>query len=1062
MTRDRLSEAIRELGLDQKVDRAMQFAVAREISIESSSADVEDVEHLARLGFMFEINGVGALTQHVGDASRGDQRARNAFRSALACWGAVDKSSVAEVVDDIAFNGAGAAIDAESSLAFRLAVAGLVSESNAETRLRLQAFGLQLPSGTTWLEQVATNVTVAFVCLVRKAEGWTDISRALKAIDALRAAQKEHEAAFLARQPERASSTAAALNLVGYYHLAQMVTTVGQYLQSGSEGKTQVNAKLDMHHRKATEVFVLAQEASFKHFSDLLWIGCIELVRNALWSHLEGTSEALQEFGRALISKSAEKPVLELWPSQQEALRKNLLDGYQRAILVEMPTSAGKTLLAKFAIAQTKALNPTGTIAYIVPTRALVNQVTLDLRRDFESLKYDVELAVPAYELDPTESQLLSGHIDILVTTPEKLDLLIRAEHDCVRDLALVVADEAHNLQDEGRGARLELLLGMIKREKRNCRFLLLSPFLPNGNELVTWLGDDRHLPPIQVNWKPSRRLVAAAAATGRGNMRRLSLEALPAADNTDISAGTIIPIGRRESVPAALTVSSLSKATAKALRGRGGVLILCRGKGTATKRAKEIAADLPLKKGQSSLGEAVCEFLQEEAGFETGLADCIRKGVAFHHAGMSQEARWLVERLIARGDVDIVCGTTTLAQGVNFPISTVIIETLKKGDVHLTYSDFWNIAGRAGRALMDTLGIVAFPADKREKRESFVTFLKGEAKHISSQLAALIVAADEIGDTFNLANIRQYPQLSSLLQFLAHAVRVADGGDIADELELILRSSLVYHQTKKQSQKLSAFVRLCRAYVQQVSASQKGVLSLADTTGFATPSVFYLLAQTKNDNELKDPLEWLPSTLFGADTFALRKRLSLIAGVPEMKLGDGSGAPLDIERTASILRDWVNGESLVAMSKKYSRRSSGSEDEDEDDDKKVAQFSQYLFSTLVTNASWGIGALEGLCLRGRDDESSDQAAHVPSMIYFGVQSTEAVWLRMAGVPRIAAEGAAKLWREREPSRPATYGDLRNWVSGISVADWKRVLPSKSAITPGNMALIWKELSGTG
>lgn len=1058
MTSDRLSEAIRELGLDQKVDRAMQSAVAREISIEPSSDDVEDVEHLARLGFMFEINGVGALAHHAGDATHGDRKARNAFRSALACWGAITKSSVAEVVDDVAFNGAGATIGAENSLAFRLAVAGLVSENTAETRLRLQRFDLQLSQDITWLEQVAANVTVAFVCLVRKGDGWTDISRALEAIEALRAAQKEHEAAFLTRQPEKASSTAAALNLVAYYHLAQMVTTVGQYLQSGSDGKTQVNTKLDMHHRKATEAFELVQESSFKHFADLLRIGCIELVRNALWSHLEGTSQALQKFGRALISDAAEKPVLELWPSQQEALRKNLLDGYQRAILVEMPTSAGKTLLAKFAIAQTKALNPDGTIAYIVPTRALVNQVTLDLRRDFKSLKYAVELAVPAYELDPTESQLLSGRIDILVTTPEKLDLLIRAGHECVRDLALVVADEAHNLQDEGRGARLELLLGMIKREKRNCRFLLLSPFLPNGNELVTWLGDDRHLPPIQVHWKPSKRLVAAASATGRGNTRRLALEALPAADNTDISAGTIIPIGRRESLPAPLSLSGLSKATAKALRDRGGVLILCRGKGTATKRAKEIAADLSRKKDPSSMVEAVCQYLQEEAGFETGLADCIRKGVAFHHAGMSQEARWLIERLIARGDVDIVCGTTTLAQGVNFPISTVIIETLQKGDVQLTYSDFWNIAGRAGRALMDTLGVVAFPAHNREKRESFITFLQGEAKHISSQLAALIVAADEIGETFNLANIRQYPQLSSLLQFLAHAVRVADGGDIADELELILRSSLVYHQTKKESQKLSAFVRLCRAYVQQVSASQKGVLSLADTTGFATPSVFYLLAQTSKDSELADPSKWLPSTLFGTDTAALRKRLSLIADVPEMRLGDGKGGPLDVERTASILRDWVNGESLVALSKKYSRVGEG---EENDEDRQVAEFSQYLFSTLITNASWGIGALEGLCLRGEGGESSDQAAHVPSMIYFGVQSTEAVWLRMAGVPRVAAEGAAKLWREQKSSRPATYGDLREWVSSISVEDWGRVLPRKSSITPSSMALIWGELSGT-
>jgi hypothetical protein len=1061
MTFDRLSNAIQQLGLDQRVNHAMQSSVVREISIDSTPEDPRRLTQFARLGFMYETRGVAALIAAGRDGNGIAQDARIAFRSALACWGAIAGASLSPDLSDVDFRGFDSAIDFERSLALRLAVAGLASENTAETRLRLQRFELTLSSDGNWLDRVASNVTVAFVCLVRKDNGWADISKSLEAVDALRAAQEEHEAAYFEQAPVKAEQTKAALSLVGFYHLAQMVTTVGQYLRTGNDGKTQVNARLDTHHRKAVETFDLCLEHSFHHLADLVWVGCTELVRNALWSHLEGTSEALQVFGKALISESALKPVLELWPSQQEALRKNLLDGYQRAILVEMPTSAGKTLLAKFAIAQTKALNPNGKVAYIVPTRALVNQVTLELRRDFGPLGYSVELAVPAYELDPTESLLLSGPIDILVTTPEKLDLLIRSNHSSVQELSLVVADEAHNLQDEGRGARLELLLGTIKRERRNCRFLLLSPFLPNGQELVTWLGDDRHLPPIQVHWKPSRRLVATVSATGRAAKRRLALEALPAADNADFDVGTLIPIGNRETVPTSLSISSLSRATAKALQKRGGVLILCRGKGTASTRANEIEFDLPEKAKLSPHARAVCEYLAAEAGFETGLAKCIKKGVAFHHAGMSQEARWLVERLISRGDVEIVCGTTTLAQGVNFPISSVIVETLNKGDATLTYSDFWNIAGRAGRALMDTVGIIAFPAENFERKVKYSEFLKGEARCISSQLAALIVAADEIGETFSLANIRQYPQLSSLLQFLAHAVRVADGANIADELELILRSSLVYHQSRGQTEKLSSFVKLCRAYVQQVSASKKGLLGLADTTGFATPSVFYLLAQVKDDRTLKDPVDWLPSSLFGKDTSALEKRLSLIADVPEMRLGDGKNGPLDLNRTASIIRDWVNGDSIGSLSRKYAHNQSGPDEAgQDDDDKKVAEFSQYLFSTLITNASWGIGALEGLCLAEKAETNDGAEAHVPSMIYFGVQSKEAVWLRMVGLPRIAAERAAKVWREEKSARPKSYNELRKWVSDISLDDWARILPRRSAISPSNMRLIWNELSG--
>src|SRR5690606_27986684 len=113
--------------------------------------------------------------------------------------------------------------------------------------------------------------------------------------------------------------------------------------------------------------------------------------------------------------------------------------------------SAGKTLLAKFLIVQTKTLYPQGTIAYVVPTRALVNQITRELRRDFQGLqeqRFKVEQAVPVFELDPTEEELLKTRPDILVTTPEKLDLLIKSDHESVRDLSFVIADEAHNIAD--------------------------------------------------------------------------------------------------------------------------------------------------------------------------------------------------------------------------------------------------------------------------------------------------------------------------------------------------------------------------------------------------------------------------------------------------------------------------------------------------------------------------------------------------------------------------------------------------------------------------------------
>lgn len=1063
-----LSSTIKELNLKITAELARETSLANELSIEHiKPAKGTDQRRLPRLAYLFETHGLS-------EYRRNSTEFRDHFYSAMACWCALASEvdaptkhgkpnlSIYELIDkELALQ----PLEPNLSLAFHLSASGLLAERSAETRLHLKKLDLTVQTtGEDWLKTVFNNVASAFAHLTRKGDGWNDIQHALDAIEQLKKDQQEYEDNYLDRIDDRDGQTKEALSLLGFYNLAQMLITVAEYLKSGEDSHTEIGLRLDRYRRQASEAFTTASEIPRIHFSELLWAGCKELIRNSLWHHLEALPEGVRRFGEMLIGDRPD-PVLELWPSQQEALRKNFLDTYQRAVMVEMPTSAGKTLLAKFAIAQTKAFASTSTIAYIVPTRALVNQITIDLRQDFAPLGYQIEQAVPAFELDPTESILLSKELDILVTTPEKLDLLIRADHPVTKEISLVIADEAHNLQDDNRGARLELLLGTIKREKRNARFLLLSPFLPNGKELLTWLGEERTLPPIQVNWKPSSRIITAVTAKGREEKRKLVLETLPAADNSAISIGTIMPIGGKALVPESLTIGRLSKAATLALMKRGGILVLCRGKGTAMKRAKEIADDLPPLTEKSDLRDAVCEYLIAEAGYESTLVKCLKHGVAYHHAGLSQESRWLIEKLIRNREVKIICGTTTLAQGVNFPISTVIVETLQKGrDKKLSYSDFWNIAGRAGRTLIDSLGVIAFPTPSAKKKDEYIEFLSGEAKEIASQLTLLLTAAEKIGEDFNLAALRNWPQLSSLLQFLAHAVRIADHSDMADEMESLLRSSLVYHQASKveKNAALDKFINLCRAYVRQIEASKKGLLALADTTGFATPSVLYLVAKTSDDyKDLKEVDGWLPDKLFSDDISGLSKRIDLVSQIPEMRLSDGQGGPIDTERVAKILRDWVNGESLLELAKRHPRPNEEITEGVDKRDQEVADFSSYLFSTLITNASWGIGALEGLCLPGDGAKGVSSAAHVPSMIYFGVQTTEAVWLRMAGLPRIVAEGAASLWREQERKTPNSYNELRNWISNIEDKDWKRILPSNSKISDKSMRIIWTELSGS-
>lgn len=1066
MSDERLDTTLRELGVPDYIENAREASLARLIaSAPTEATEQPNPEKLPRYGFLYESQGVAAYHQWASGESTDLVDSRNHFFNSFACWRAIvtlpnghfehSANSISpkglqivksELSDEL--------LSPELTLALRIAVSGLVAERTAETRLELQRFSL--PPNITldvWRDHVAVHVFSAFTLLVRKADGWTDIDNALSSISKLRGLQKEYEDAYINNQGDDSQQTTAAIELVGLYHLAQLVTLTGEYLRDGTTAITQINIRLDRHHDRAIAAFRNAQLPLLAHIADLLWVGCRELTQNAIWTHVNSLGEAARRFARLITDRGRPNPVIELWPSQQKALRQNLLDPYRRAILVEMPTSAGKTLLAKFAIVQTKALNPNGTIAYIVPTRALVNQITLDLREDFRNFGYAIEQAVPAFELDPTEERLLESAPDVLVATPEKLDLLIRRDHPATRDMALVIADEAHNIREGDRGARLELLLGTIKRDRAGARFLLLSPFLPNDKELVIWLGDDRALDPISVDWKPSRKMVGAVNIEGRRPRRSIVFETLPAADNADIREGIRIPIGQARSEDSK-TISSLTRATVRSMISRGAILILCRGQVSAMGRAEEVAGDLP-QLPTSALREAVCHYIEAEVGGSSKLVNFLRRGVAFHHAGISQETRWLVEGLIRRNEVKVVCGTTTLAQGMNFPIATAIVETLKKGEVELTYQDFWNIAGRAGRALVDTLGVIAFPAPDEARRNRYERFLQQEALEISSQLATLIDRADEIEGKFSdLQTLRNLPELTALMQFLAHAMRVSGSSNLADEVEDLLRASLVFHQAQRKGKEATrTLVRLCRAYLEQIRA-QRGILALADQTGFTTPSVLRLIAQKSHIPEINTVDDWQPQQLFSNDIEPLTQRVQMIAGLPEMQLGSGTGQPFSATRVASILRDWVRGETLSSLSQRYPVS------DETDADRRVADFTRYLFSSLLGRASWGIGALEAICLAGQDTDRWEEAGYVPSMIFFGVQRKEAIWLRMVGMPRVVADGLGGIWQQQQSDEPSTYNDIRNWVGLLTDNDWQQAIPKGTPLTPADMRLIWQEFSG--
>jgi replicative superfamily II helicase len=1077
LTRQTLGALFHDLGFGRDLAHAREKALLRtlgEVSESRTRAVGDSAENarrrLSRLAYVQERIGLDAFTRLVGRASATESSTVvEAFSQAYSGWIAVveDARRSNSTASSGAETGRGNAaeydetfgdvsLSSDVAIALHLAVAGTLAARQAEARLDLRAFTLTDDVGEerSWIERVAHRTATALALLVRKSGGWTDIRAALERIASLRELQAEFEGPFLESQGSDANQQAKAAELVVWYHLAQIVTSVGGYLTNGMPSLSNIASRVDKHRDRAilvTESFGLPAQ---RHLVDLVWACARSIASSAIWSHVAGLGEKVEKFAKQLASEAVARPVVELWPSQQKALRDSVLSSYHKAVLVEMPTSAGKTLLAKFAIVQAKALNPQAIVVYLAPTRALVNQITIELRQDFAQLEIEVEQTVPAFELDPSEDSMLTAVSGVLVTTPEKLDLLLKRDHPVTKRIALVVADEAHSIGDGTRGARLELLLGMLKRERADARFLLLSPFVPRGKELTDWLGDERGLTPIVVSWQPSNRLVAVAKNAGRAARRRLVLESLNAVGNS-ISPGSVVDIGNAS---AAASKSAISEATVVSLVGRGSVLVLCRGAGTSEARAQSLSNRFAAREHNAEV-EAVCEYIAAEAGEAVPLVEYLRRGVAYHHAGLSPEVRWLVEGLIRKGLVSVICGTTTLAAGVNFPISAVVVETLQKGDQDLSYADFWNIAGRAGRALVDTLGVVAFPSRGERDQTTYEEFLRSEAVQVASQLSEVLIDIDDLQGQFNMRAVERHPAFGAFLQFLAHALKVAGSDDLSSDVEDLLRSTLVYRQALSadpSGRNARKLISIANAYLADVGG-QRGILELADQTGFSTPSVLYLQRRVGEIPQARDRASWSPVALFGQDTSALTARIEAVASIPEIQLGQGIRNPFNAQRIAEILRDWVNGADLRTLAERYAV---GTSDESEEDTGSLSAFSKYLFSQLLGKAAWGLGALEGLCLAGGRNDTVGDEAFVPAMVFFGVRRKEAVWLRMVGVPRVLADGLGQVWAEREGGPPQSFKRVRDWVSSLDDSTWASVVPARGGLSPESARRVWRALSG--
>ncbi|MGA3111672.1 MAG: DEAD/DEAH box helicase [Candidatus Bathyarchaeia archaeon] len=377
--------------------------------------------------------------------------------------------------------------------------------------------------------------------------------------------------------------------------------------------------------------------------------------------------------------------IVDLFPPQEDTVRAGVLEGQN--IVLASPTASGKTLIAELCGLK-HVLEKNGKVIYLSPLRALASEKFEEFGKYSLIRKQDgrkVSVGISTGDFDTADNWL--ERYDIIVTTNEKADSLLRHRAKWMDEISLVIADEVHLLNDAGRGPTLEIVLARLLQVNPDIQILALSATINNVDEIAGWLNAKF----IVTEWRP------------------VSLkEGVLLHDEIQFKDGDAKRIERKTRYPTINLVLNT-------LKTGGQALVFASTRKNAVSAAKTIAQHTgevlskPMKRSLEHEAEKILS-VGERTQISDTLAELVRCGTAFHHAGLSGAHRKIVEDLFKEGKIKVLTATPTLAFGVNLPARTVIIQDYRRfeagyGNYPISVLEYKQMAGRAGRPKYDKVG---------------------------------------------------------------------------------------------------------------------------------------------------------------------------------------------------------------------------------------------------------------------------------------------------------------------------------------------------------------------
>jgi len=409
--------------------------------------------------------------------------------------------------------------------------------------------------------------------------------------------------------------------------------------------------------------------------------------------------------------------ITELYPPQEEAIRAGALEG--KNLVLASPTASGKTLIAEFC-ALKHILERNGKVLYLTPLRALASEKYEEFKKYTVIRKRSgrrVRVGISTGDYDSSDPWL--GKFDIIVTTNEKADSLLRHRSRWVNEISLVVADEVHLLNDTERGPTLEVVLARLIQVNPDTQLLALSATIKNAEEAAEWLKAVS----ITTEWRP--------VTLREGVLLHNEIHF------KDGGAQKIEKAAKNPAINLALHI----------VKSGGQALVFAGTRRNSVSLAKKAATTMkafiskPMKRSLTRIAEQILAT-GERTRISELLAEIVNYGTAFHHAGLGGSHRKIIEDAFRDGKIKVITATPTLAFGVNLPARIVIIHDYRRyepgyGYYPITVLEYKQMAGRAGRPRYDKVGEALLIARTEDERDYLMeSYVLSEPERIWSKLA--------------------------------------------------------------------------------------------------------------------------------------------------------------------------------------------------------------------------------------------------------------------------------------------------------------------------------------